>query len=176
VTSPIVSGACPYTFHSIVETSSSVASTAALRTTTRTNYDCSIQECTSFSQLGNGVPGSVCLGRTIMSPATVPMEVTSTSSEPPVTSVEPSQTTAIPAAKPSRDHNVSHDGNLWTVEGRGWTTKPLESHVKACGSPKNWELITLTDDPDSWDSRLTFQMSADYDVCIKDEIKDTINC
>jgi hypothetical protein len=104
------------------------------------------------------------------------MEVTSTLSEPPVTSVEPSQTTAMPAAKPSCDHSVYLDGNQWTVEGRGWNTKPLKSHVKACGSPKNWKLNTLTDDPDGWEFRLTFQMNPDYYVCIEDQIKDTVNC
>jgi hypothetical protein len=111
-----------------------------------------------------------------MSPAPVPLEVTSTSTKPPVTSIEPSQTVAIPAARPSCDYRVSHDGNLWTVEGRGWSTKPLKGRVKACDSPKNWKLITLTDDPDSWDFRLTFQVNADYDVCVKEEIKRTVNC
>jgi len=176
VTSPIVSGACPYTSHSIIKTTTSVISVAAPPTTTVTNFDGSVQDCTSFSQIGNGVPGSVCLGPTIVSAASVQMATTPTSIEPLVTSIEPSQTTLIPAAQPSCDQNVSHDGNFWTVEGRGWSTNTLKRHVKACGSPKDWKLITLSNDPDGWDFRLTFQMNADYDVCIRDEIKGTVNC
>jgi hypothetical protein len=176
VTSPIVSGACPYTSHSIVKTTSLATSTAAPVTTTLTNFDGSVQECTSFRQRGDGVPGSVCLGPTIVSPASVAIEATSTSIEQPITSVEPLQTTTIPAARPSCDHTVSRDGNLWNVEGRGWSTKALKRHVKACGSPKDWELITLTDDPGGWEFKLTFQMNSDYDVCIRNEIQETANC
>lgn len=176
VTSPIVSGACPYTSHNPVESTSSVTATAATPTTTLTNFDGSVQECTSFSQIGNGVPGSVCLGPTIMSAASAEIEAGPTSTRPPVTSVEPSQTLTVPAPAPSCDHSVSHDGNLWTVEGRGWTTNTLKRHVKACGSPRNWKLNSLSNDPDGWEFRLTFEMNADYDVCIRDEIDGTVNC
>jgi hypothetical protein len=176
VTSPIVSGACPYTSHSIVETGSLATSTLSPGTTTLTNYDGSVQECTAFRQVGNGVPDSICLGPTVVSAAPVMIETTPTPIGPSATSIEPSQVSAIPTTRSRCDHKITRDGNMWTVEGRGWTTHDLKRHVQACDSPKHWEQTMLTNDPDGLEFRLTFQMNPDYDVCIRDEIEGTAKC
>jgi hypothetical protein len=176
VTSPIVSGACPYTSHSIVETTLLATSTALPGTTTMTNYDGSVQECTDFRQVGNGVPGSICLGPTIAGPPSVVAEATSTPVEPSVTSIEQSKVTALPTTRSRCDHKITRDANMWAVEGRGWTTHALKRHLQACDSPKHWEQTTLTNDSDGWEFRLTFQMNPDYGVCIRDEIESTAKC
>ncbi|KAG9604541.1 hypothetical protein KCU77_g318, partial [Aureobasidium melanogenum] len=169
IISPVVSGACPYTSHSIVSTIPSATSIAALETITQTNFDGSVQECTSFSQLTNGVHGSVCVGPTI---ATPPPVVTKASP----TTVEPSPTSIAPPPKASCDRAISNDGKLWTVQGRGWITNSLKRNIKACGSLSDWKLDKLTNDSDGWEFRVTFHMNSDYDYCIKNEIKGTANC
>lgn len=169
VTSPVVSGACPYTSHSIISTILPATSTAAAQTITHTNFDGSVQECTSFSQLTNGVHGSVCIGPTIVTLAPVVTKASPTSAEPLSTSV-------VPPPKASCDRAISNDANSWTVQGRGWFTGSLKRNIKACGSLSDWKLDKLADDPDGWEFQVTFQMNSDYDYCIKSEIKGSVNC
>lgn len=171
VTSPLMSGSCPYTSHSIAKTSLLATPTEKPGTTTQTHFDGSIQECTSFSQLNIGIPGSVCVGPTIYTPAPAPAAIQTSTTVP-----ESPSTSVVPSPKASCDLTVSHDGDSWILQGRGWTTSKLKMHLKACGSVKQWNLEELTNDPNAWEFRASFHMNEDYDVCIKNSIDETANC
>jgi hypothetical protein len=55
-------------------------------------------------------------------------------------------------------------------------THAFKRHLQACDSPKCGKQTTLTNDPDGWEFRLTFQMNPDYGVYIRDEIESTAKC
>ncbi|GAB7353009.1 hypothetical protein MBLNU459_g3568t1 [Dothideomycetes sp. NU459] len=139
VTSPAVSGSCPYTSHALTSSGASTTAAPALPgTTTTTFFNGIVKACTSYSMLdvdGSGI--SVCEGPTIYSPTT--------------SSAQPTQSCGT-------DFSSSLD-KLFEIHGKGWDSSVLgngdvfkDNLAKCSGNDvSDWDFSVPPSDGTTWD-------------------------